>query len=116
MIIDFDAWGSISAFVFRRDPRDTHHCQAIVSPLSKPSSIIEPGTDGALGDDGVVDVEMLVVGGWSRTAVIDVHPNLLDLEAGHVAGAEIGSLPGEPSIDPRADDTVVEGRRVHREH
>ncbi len=42
------------------------------------------GTDVARGDDEIVDIEVLVVGGRRGAAVVDIHPDPFDFEFFHV--------------------------------
>ena len=44
--------------------------------------------------------------------MIDVHPNLLDLERGDGSETEVGLLEGEPAVDPRPQQAVVPLRLV----
>src|SRR5215472_17859486 len=58
---------------------------------------------------------MQVAGGRGRPPVVDVHPDLLDLDRREVSDVDIVLLEGEPSVDPAPDDAVSRTRGVDLE-
>src|SRR5215471_17577299 len=58
---------------------------------------------------------MHVASGGGRPAVVDVHPDLLDLDRRDVSDVDIVLLKGEPSVDPPPDDAVSKTRGVDLE-
>src|SRR5215471_12057835 len=71
--------------------------------------------DRLVGNHDVVHIQMHVSSGGGGPSVVDVHPDLLDLNRGDVSDVDIVLLKGEPSVDPPPDDAVSRTRRVDLE-
>src|SRR4051794_7526420 len=69
--------------------------------------------DWSAGDDEVIQVEVdILLGDGLLAAVVDVDPDLLDLERIDVTEPEIGPLECRGAVDPAAQDAVVAARGV----
>src|SRR5204863_6926397 len=71
--------------------------------------------DVLAGDHDVVDEQMEIGRRRCSAAVVDVHPDLLDLDRWYVAHADIGLIEDRITVDPGAHDAVFAANLVELE-